>query len=101
MSQACALSASAQAARTVVRASTAQVARAPFFTGARLHAAAPRPAAASRREAVRTMALFGGGAATAGKSVYDYTVKVGTCPSCIWGGCQGMAAWTLGDSSSP
>ncbi|KAL4436645.1 hypothetical protein ABPG75_003784 [Micractinium tetrahymenae] len=66
---------SAQTVRVAARAgATARVvARAPFFTGAKLQAAA-RAAAPAARQQTRTMALFGGSAATKG-SLYDFTVK--------------------------
>lgn len=68
---------SAQTVRVATRAAaTARVvARAPFFTGAKLQTAA-RAAAPAGRQQTRTMALFGGSAATKG-GVYDFTVKVG------------------------
>lgn len=71
------LASSAQTVRVATRAASATrvVARAPFFTGAKLQTAA-RAAAPATRQQTRTMALFGGSAATKGGSIYDFTVKV-------------------------
>lgn len=71
------LASSAQTVRVATRAATTArvVARAPFFTGAKLQTAARAVAPAARQQA-RTMALFGGAAATKG-GIYEYTVKVG------------------------
>jgi hypothetical protein len=92
---ACAASTTTAAARTVCQRAAPKAAapasRAAFFTGAQLRPAAAAPRAAARA-AVQTRTLFGGGSATAGKSIYDFKAKVRRAGECSGGGTLGEKA---------
>lgn len=78
----CALNLSALSTTKTVSSRVAVASRAAFFTGVPCRSKAA-PVAPTVRTVQPVRALFGGGAATAGK-FYDYTVKAGCSPqSCL------------------